>query len=73
MGAEHGGGFNSDERISFSHAGLWGATETVAVTQVDVAEWAMKGLRRANWETLAWLEGETKSCLSKGAGMLTFY
>ena len=57
MGSEHGVVSYSDEPvdvgISFSHAGLWGVTEAVAVTQVGVVEWATKGLRRANWETLA--------------------
>lgn len=57
MGSEHGVASYSDEPvgvgISFSQTGLWGATEAVAVTQVDVVVWAMKTLRRANWETLA--------------------
>lgn len=56
MGSEHGVASYSDEPIgvgiSFSHAGLWGATEAVAVTQVDVVVWVMKGLRSAHWETL---------------------
>lgn len=49
-----------------------GATEAVAVTQVDVVVWVMKGLRSAHWETLEELGGETKASLSQGAGMLTF-
>lgn len=57
--------------ISFSHADLQGATGDVAVPWAYVVAWVVNELRRANWETLAQLGGETKACLRWGARMFT--
>lgn len=49
---------------------LLGTTGEVFVTWDGVAR-VMDELRRANWEALAQLEGETKAWLKWGARMLT--
>ena len=52
--------------ILFSQASSWGAMGGVAVTQVDVVEWTMKGLGRAYCEMLG---KETEGCLRQDAGI----
>lgn len=37
---------------------------------MDVVVWATNGPRRANWEMLAHLEGETNACVRQGTAVL---